>query len=75
MEYKQNKIPTLNYNGDGKSHTHEVEMTFYSDKRPYWEQLGFKSLEDYENTIIIIDIETGKQYNFNTGKEIKDGIK
>lgn len=70
MEYKQDKIPTWNYNGDGKTYAHEIELTIPNETRPFWEQLGHKTYEDYENSLIIIDMKTGKQYNFNTGKKI-----
>jgi hypothetical protein len=70
IDYKQDKIPTWNYNSDGKTYTHEVEFTIPNETRPFWEQLGYKTYEDYENSLIIIDMKTGKQYNFNNSKQL-----
>ena len=69
---EDNKIITWTLNVEGKPYIHEMEFKVPQDNRPFWAQLGHKTYEDYENSLILIDMETGKQYNFNAGKEIKD---
>lgn len=37
----------------------------------FWKQLGYKSYQEYEDSLILWDIEKDKKYSFKDFKEIK----
>lgn len=49
----------------------EIPITFKSDNRPFWEIIGYKNEDEFIDSLVMIDGETGKVYD-TKGNEIKD---
>lgn len=57
--------------GDNKNYNHTITFSLNEPNKPYWEALGFNSEKEYNDSLCWLDLETGKRYSLNTGKEIK----